>query len=269
MTCSILRLPAEITYRILDHLDESTFILSLRNVCKRLNLILDTYYRYQVVRNILVDDLFSNDENQILGALSKYRHLLNIAASSKNQQVSIQIVNPDIVSRLIQILNSEHDQIQHNALWILLNMAGGSSHHTKYLVNAGVIQILIELINSPKENIQENAIWTLSNIAGDNCQYRDYVLNGGALPPLLNILSNSTRVPTLQTAAWCLLNLCRGTSPSVDVTKVESVVPMLNHLLANSDEFVLNDICFALSYLCQLSNEILSAIIQVGVIPRL
>jgi len=41
-------LPVELIYRILDHLDGSAILLSLRNVCIRINAIIDTYQPYQV-----------------------------------------------------------------------------------------------------------------------------------------------------------------------------------------------------------------------------
>jgi hypothetical protein len=41
-------LPVELVYRILDNLDLVTILLSFRNVCTRLNIISDTYYRYKV-----------------------------------------------------------------------------------------------------------------------------------------------------------------------------------------------------------------------------
>ena len=45
---SLLTLPVELVYRILDNLHEKAILLSVRNVCTRLNLITDTYHRYQV-----------------------------------------------------------------------------------------------------------------------------------------------------------------------------------------------------------------------------
>jgi len=49
-----LTLPIELIYRILDNLDELTILLSMRNVCRRLDAITDTYHRYQV----MLSDLF-------------------------------------------------------------------------------------------------------------------------------------------------------------------------------------------------------------------
>jgi hypothetical protein len=48
ITLSLLTLPVEIIYRILDHQSNFTIICSMRNVCQRLNKIVDSYDRYQV-----------------------------------------------------------------------------------------------------------------------------------------------------------------------------------------------------------------------------
>ena len=45
---SLVALPIELVYRILDNMDELTMLGSARNVCARLNAITDTYHRYQV-----------------------------------------------------------------------------------------------------------------------------------------------------------------------------------------------------------------------------
>ena len=57
---SILELPIEIIYRILDNLDQYTLFCAASNVSIRLNRILGTYDRYQV-RSIviIISDIFS------------------------------------------------------------------------------------------------------------------------------------------------------------------------------------------------------------------
>jgi hypothetical protein len=45
---SLVTLPVEIVYRILDNLSEEDILLSTRDVCRRLNAITDSYRRYQV-----------------------------------------------------------------------------------------------------------------------------------------------------------------------------------------------------------------------------
>ncbi len=57
MASSLLTLPVELAYRILDNLNEKAMFLSIRNVCTRLNTIIDTYHRYQVKFSFLSEDL--------------------------------------------------------------------------------------------------------------------------------------------------------------------------------------------------------------------
>jgi len=48
MSLSLHTLPLEIIYHILDKLDDKSLFLSMRNVCQHLNLIIDSYHRYQI-----------------------------------------------------------------------------------------------------------------------------------------------------------------------------------------------------------------------------
>ena len=45
---SLLTLPLELVCRVLDHLNPLDILLSIRDVCTRLDAISDTYYPYQV-----------------------------------------------------------------------------------------------------------------------------------------------------------------------------------------------------------------------------
>jgi hypothetical protein len=45
---SLHTLPVELVYRIFDNLDPFTILISLRNVCTKLNAITDSYRPYQV-----------------------------------------------------------------------------------------------------------------------------------------------------------------------------------------------------------------------------
>jgi hypothetical protein len=58
MTPSLHILPIELVYRILDNLDELTILLTCRNVCTKLNVITDTYYRYPVLLLLLWSLIF-------------------------------------------------------------------------------------------------------------------------------------------------------------------------------------------------------------------
>jgi len=54
MTISLHTLPVEMVYRIFDNLNKKTILLSCYNVCTRLNQILYTYQRYQVIFGFII-----------------------------------------------------------------------------------------------------------------------------------------------------------------------------------------------------------------------
>ncbi|CAF3781444.1 unnamed protein product [Rotaria sp. Silwood1] len=64
---SILVLPVELVYRVLDNLDGFELLCSVRNVCTRLNMITDTYHRYQEIsirsKKLLFDNALGNIES--------------------------------------------------------------------------------------------------------------------------------------------------------------------------------------------------------------
>jgi hypothetical protein len=55
MALSLHTLPVELIYRILDKLDDLTLFVACRNVCTRLNTIIDTYHRYQVIFGFIMN----------------------------------------------------------------------------------------------------------------------------------------------------------------------------------------------------------------------
>ena len=55
---SLVELPVELVYHILDYLDEKTMFLSVRNVCIKLNAITDKYHRYQVNVTLVMKSTF-------------------------------------------------------------------------------------------------------------------------------------------------------------------------------------------------------------------
>ncbi|CAF4143807.1 unnamed protein product [Rotaria magnacalcarata] len=52
---NLLELPIELVYRVMDCLDNFTILYSMRNVCIRLNAIIETYNRYQKLNTLDVE----------------------------------------------------------------------------------------------------------------------------------------------------------------------------------------------------------------------
>uniref|UniRef100_A0A1J3G096 Importin subunit alpha n=1 Tax=Noccaea caerulescens TaxID=107243 RepID=A0A1J3G096_NOCCA len=213
----------------------------------------------------MVAGIWSEDSNLQLEAITLLRKLLSI---EQNPPIN-DVVQSGIVPRVVTfLLRDDFSKLQFEAAWALTNIASGTSENTNVIIESGAVPIFVQLLTTGDEDVREQAVWALGNIAGDSPRCRDLVLNFGAMMPLLLQFHEDTRNSMLRNATWTLSNFCRGKpQPSFDQTK--PCLPDLQRLIQTTDEEVLTDACWALSYLSDNSNDKIEAVIAAGVVPRL
>jgi len=134
-------------------------------------------------------------------------------------------------------------------------------------VRAGAVPAFKELLISPSDDVKEQAVWALGNIAGDSFQCRDHILEHGVMEYLLRSLLESPKLSLLRNGTWTLSNLCRG-KPQPDWSLVSPALPILARLAHSTDDEVLTDVLWALSYLSDGTNDRIQSIVETGIARR-
>ncbi len=118
-TASLLTLPVEILYHIIDYLDTPIIILSLSNVCTYFRAISNTYNRYRldfnsiskpdfhrICRLIEPENILSltlSDDNKTPGQIRLFLSLFNIDQFTRLFSLTLLGVNNDDLSRILYL----------------------------------------------------------------------------------------------------------------------------------------------------------------------
>eukprot|EP01094_Clydonella_sp_ATCC50884_P018178 TRINITY_DN3314_c0_g1_i1.p1 TRINITY_DN3314_c0_g1~~TRINITY_DN3314_c0_g1_i1.p1 ORF type:complete len:532 (+),score=243.82 TRINITY_DN3314_c0_g1_i1:62-1657(+) len=205
--------------------------------------------------------IFSEDPALMLDGTIGLRKVLSIEQNPPIEDV----IRANAIPRLIEFLRTPISvKHQFEAAWALTNIGSGNTDQTMELIHHGAVPEFVKLLNSNEPQVREQAVWALGNIAGDSPSCRDYVMQFPIMDLLLEFTRDRKRTSLVRNAVWTISNFARG-KPAPPFHLVRSSLPDLARLLYATDEQILIDACWALSYLSDGDNIKIQAVMEAEV----
>lgn len=189
-------------------------------------------------------------------------------ASSQEENPPLNLF---IKSGVIPLLMEYHigksltEKIKLDILWILTNLASGSSDETMYVVNMKGVAFFLEFCQDPSEDVFGQALWGVSNLAGESPEIRDSVLEQNGMGITLDIYNKhktTLSLQTKQTIAWAVNNLCRFRPPP-NFEKIRPCFPyLLESLITQPNREIINDNLWACAFITSISDEAIKAFVK-------
>lgn len=188
---------------------------------------------------------FTNDRDVLADACWSISYL----SDGENKQIEA-VMQTDVTSRLVELLNSPYVNVVTPALRAIGNFVTGTDSQTQRVLDANVLPTLLSLLSNPKTTIVKEACWTISNIAAGNPNQVQLLFQNNIMPTIIQLLSKSYVIR--KEAAWVIANATSQTNPASILLLVnQGVIPALCDTLKIPDieikEVVLNALGHILS----------------------
>ncbi|KAJ6238951.1 importin subunit alpha [Anaeramoeba flamelloides] len=120
-----------------------------------------------------------------------------------------QLISGDSISRLIQLLEKDNDEIIITSIRILSGVLGGTNKQTEFVLQAGILKPLKKLIRSPHHRIVKETCFALSNITAGTEDQIQLIIDEGFTPEIIDLFSNEN--PKIRReVCWIMCNAING-----------------------------------------------------------
>jgi hypothetical protein len=245
---SLLILPVEIVHRVLDYCDAQTILLSVRCVCKRLNMFVNTYNRYnlifeskssssiQAISHLIqpnnVVSLFVSDNHQTRNLIELFTSLFAINRFTNLRSLALYRINDDKLKYVLENMNMTH-AISLSILSCEREHAKTWTHVLSALVRCNVQKLSMINIDYKMNHITWPNHCKLDYLAIQDCTYDEYLVILRQLPNLRTLVMRQCIFQNSADTQWSpSTSLCHSLLTSLTITDCSVSLGNLTHLVA-------------------------------------
>ena len=158
--------------------------------------------------------------------------ITNIASGSSDHVNSL--IEKDVISHFIQLLNSPHMEVVEQVIWGLGNIAGDCPMTRDTVLKSGALHKIAQVLDQAQKGtpFMRNCSWALSNL----CRGKptpQYELVKRAIPSLIKVITENDSEEIITDISWALSYLSDGAKENIDdfldENLLKKLIKLLNH----------------------------------------